>query len=125
MERIVAILAFAALLACVAAWHWFVYRRSHGRSLSPLWGAFTATAVAVLFVVAGASGYRLQGGVPFTIAAGWSGTVLWSEIWVGIGTALIAAYLWHRGLCSLRRSPWPGAPPSPGPQQKTGAPGRQ
>ena len=125
MERIGAILALAALLAFVAAWHWFVYRRSHGRSLSPLWGAFTATAVAVLFVVAGAGGYRLHGGVPFTIAAAWSGTVLWSEIWVGIGTALIAAYLWHRGLRSLRRSAWPGPPPSPSPQQKTGAPGRQ
>ena len=105
--------------------HWFVYRRSHGRSLSPLWGAFTATAVAVLFLVAGALGYRLEGGVPFAIAAAWSGTVLWSEIWVGIGAALIAAYLWHRGLRSLRRSAWPGPPPSPGPQQKTGAPGRQ
>jgi hypothetical protein len=72
--------------------------------LSPLWGAFTATAVAILFVVAGAGGYRLERGVPFTIAA-WSGTVLWSEIWGGIGVALIAIYLWRRGLRSLRRSP--------------------
>jgi len=105
MERIVAILALAALLAFVAAWHWFVYRRSHGRSLSPLWGAFTATAVAILFVVAGALGYRLERGVPFTITAAWSGTVLSSEIWVGIGAGLIAIYLWNRGLRSLRRSP--------------------
>jgi hypothetical protein len=104
MERTVAILALAAVLAFVAAWHWLLYRRSRGRTWSPLWGAFTATAVAILFVVAGALGYRLEGGVPFTIAAAWSGTVLWSEIWVGIGVALIAVYLWRRGLRSLRRS---------------------
>jgi hypothetical protein len=105
MERILAIQALAALLAFVAAWHWVLYRRARARTWSPLWGAFTATAVAMLFVVAGALGYRLEGGVPFTIAAAWSGTVLWSEIGVGIGVALIAIYLWHRGLRSLRRSP--------------------
>ena len=64
MERILAIQAMAALLAFVAAWHWVMYRRSRGRTWSPLWGAFTATAVATLFVVAGALGYRLEGGVP-------------------------------------------------------------
>jgi hypothetical protein len=105
MERILAIQALAALLACVAAWHWVMYRRSRGRTWSPLWGAFTATAVAMLFLVAGTLGYRLRGGVPFTIAGAWSGTVVWSEIWVGVAVALIAIYLWRRGLRSLRRSP--------------------
>jgi len=104
MERIVAILALVALLAFVAAWHWLLYRRSSGRTWSSLWGAFTATAVAILFVVAGALGYRLERGVPFTITAAWSGQVLWSEIWVGTGVALLAIYLWQRGLRSLRRS---------------------
>jgi hypothetical protein len=105
MERILAIQASAAVLAVVAAWHWVLYRRSRGRTWSPLWGAFTATAVAMLFLVAGALGYRLEGGVPFTIAAAWSDRVLWSEVWVGIVVALIAIYLWHRGLRALRRSP--------------------
>jgi len=105
MERIVAILALTALLAFVGAWHWFLYRRSGGRTWSPLWGAFTATAVAILFVVAGALGYRLERGVPFTIAAAWSGQVLWSQIWVGTGMAVLAIYLWRRGLRSLRRAP--------------------
>ena len=105
MERILAIQASAAVLAVVAAWHWVLYRRSRGRTWSPLWGAFTATAVAMLFLVAGALGYRLEGGVPFTIPAAWSDRVLWSEVWVGIVVALIAIYLWHRGLRALRRSP--------------------
>jgi hypothetical protein len=105
MERIVAVLALAALLVFVAASHWLLYRRSRGRTSSPLWGAFTATAVAMLFVVAGALGYRLEHGVPFTIAAAWSGKVLWSQVWVGAGVALLAIYLWRRGLRSLRRSP--------------------
>ena len=105
MERILAIQALAALLAFVAGWHRVMHRQSRGRTWSPLWGAFTATAVAMLFVVAGALGYSLEGDVPFTIGGAWSGSVLWSEIWVGIGVALIAIYLWHRALRSLRRSP--------------------
>ncbi len=103
MERTLAILALAAVLAFVAAWHWLLYRRSRGRTWSPLWGAFTATAAAILFVVSGALGYRLERGVPFTIAAAWSDTVLWSEIWLGICAGLIAIYLWRRGLRSLPR----------------------
>ena len=40
---------------------------------------------------------RLEGGLPFRTAGAWSGTVRCSEVWVGIGMALIAIYLWRDG----------------------------
>jgi hypothetical protein len=101
MERVLPILA---LVAFGVAWHWFLHKKSGGRSRSPLWGAFTATAVAILFLVAGAAGYKLSHGVPFTIGSAWTDQVIWSEIWVGAGVALIAVYLWRLGVQSLRSS---------------------
>jgi hypothetical protein len=69
---------------------------------SPLWGAFTATAVSILFIVAGGVGYKLTHGVPFTHSTEWTGQVLWSQIWVGAAAALLAVFLWRAGLRSLR-----------------------
>jgi hypothetical protein len=93
-----------SLLVLLGLWGRFLHATSAGRASSPLWGAFTATAVAILFVVAGTVGYKLDHGVPFTISTAWSGRVLWSEIWVGAGAALVAVYLWRVGLRSLRTS---------------------
>src|SRR3954451_21598709 len=101
MVRIVPLLGLAAF---VAVWHWMLHRRTRGRSGSPLWGAFTATAVSILFMVAGAVGYELTNGVPFTLSTGWRGRVLWPEIWMGLGSAAIAVYFWRIGLRSIRES---------------------
>lgn len=99
MDRVIPVLAVVAFLA---VWTFLLHKRSGGRTWSPLWGAFTATAAAILFVVAGAVGYRLNHGVPFMNRAAWSDQVIWSQIWVGIGVALIAVYLWRLGVRSLR-----------------------
>jgi hypothetical protein len=40
----------------VALWTLFLYRSSGGRMWSPLWLAFTSTALAVVFLVAGVVG---------------------------------------------------------------------
>ena len=93
---------FLAFVAVLALWQSFVYRQSGGRLRSPLWGAFTATAVALLFVVAGVVGYKLTHGVPFTHRNEWTGQVLWSQIAVGGFAALVAAFLWRAGLRSIR-----------------------
>ena len=95
-------LILLAVAAFVIGWHWFVHAKSGGRSRSPLWGAFTATFFAILFVVAGAVGYELNHGVPFTIASAWAGRVLWSQIGVGAAIAVVAVYLWRVGLRQLR-----------------------
>lgn len=93
-----------ALCAAVIAWHWFFDRKSAGGTRSPLWGAFTATLVAILFVTAGLTGYELKHGVPFTIQDAWSGRVLWAEIWVGAAVGVLAVFLWRAGLRSIRDS---------------------
>jgi hypothetical protein len=99
MERVVPLLV---IVGSITAWYWFLHKQSNGRSTSPLWGAFTATAVSILFVVAGALGYKLSHGIPFTLSTAWTGRVLWSEIWVGLGAAIIASCLWRVGLRSIR-----------------------
>jgi len=99
MKGIAIFVAFVAVLAVCQS---FLYRQSRGRMRSPLWGAFTATAVAILFVVAGVVGYKLTHGVPFTHRAEWTGQVLWSQIWVGAAAALVAGFLWRAGLRSIR-----------------------
>ena len=93
---------FVGFVAVLAVWQTFVYRQSGGRIRSPLWGAFTATAVAILFVVAGAVGYKLTHGIPFTHRNEWTGQVLWSQIAVGAVAALVAVFLWRAGLRSIR-----------------------
>lgn len=99
MQQVVAVLALVAFLA---AWQWFLYKRTGGRVWSPLWNAFSATAAAILFLVAGALGYQLTNGVPFTVRTAWSGKVIWSEIWIGTAAAVLAVFLWRLGLRSLR-----------------------
>jgi uncharacterized membrane protein YhdT len=101
MERLAIMLG---LLAVVVMWHRFMYRQSNGRTQSPLWMAFSTTTVAILFITAGATGYRLSHGIPFTVASAWSGKIIWSQIGVGAGVAVLAAYFWRLGLRSLRTS---------------------
>ena len=99
MNGIAVFVTFVAVLALCQS---LLHRQSGGRLRSPLWGAFTATAVALLFVVAGVVGYKLTHGVPFTHPSEWTGQVLWSQIWVGAAAALVAGFLWRAGLRSLR-----------------------
>ena len=100
MDRLILL----AVPVVVIGWHWFTHQETGGPRRSPLWGAFTATFVAVLFTVAGVMGYEINHGVPFTIASDWKGRVLWSEIALGAALALVAAYLWRVGLRQLQDS---------------------
>ena len=98
------VLVVVMIVAVLAAWAWFVNPGQDPRKRSPLWFAFTATAASLLYLIAGAAGYELEHGVPFTIGSAWSGTVIWSQIWIGAGLSLIACYLWRQGLRSIRSS---------------------
>ena len=100
------------VIGLLAAWSWSSHVGDHRRRRSPWFGAFTASAASILFVVAGAVGYKLSHGVPFTDSTAWTEEVLWSQIWVGIGLAVIAVPLWRAGLRSVRESisvPGPGS----------------
>ena len=99
MERAIIVLA---LLAFLAAWNLFLYKQSGRRAWSPLWMAFSATFAALLFVGAGTVGYTLDKHDRFVAGTAWSDSVIWSQVWVGLAASLVAAYLWRRGLRSLR-----------------------
>jgi hypothetical protein len=101
MDRVVSLLIVVAVLV---AWLWLVPAGARSRRQSPLWGAFTATAAAILFVTAGAVGYKLNHGLPFTVTSAWTRSVIWSQVWVSLAAALAAAPLWRVGLQSIRRS---------------------
>ena len=99
MDSVIPVLTLVALLA---AWNIFLYKRSGGRAWSPLWMAFSTTAAAVLFLVAGSIGYTLSKHDRFVDDTASAGGVIWWEIGVGLGTALLAAYFWRRGLQKIR-----------------------
>ena len=76
----------------LAAWWWFLYRFS-GRNPFPV--AFTTTAVAGLFIVAGTIGYTLSKHDRFVAGTAWSDSVIWWEVGVGLALLLLAAYFWR------------------------------
>jgi len=57
MEAAVAVVVF---VVSIAAWNFFLYKRSGGRMWNPFSMALTATATAILFVVSGSIGYTLS-----------------------------------------------------------------
>lgn len=98
-------LAALAVVAFLAAWAWFLHKRSRGRQWSPLWLAFSTTAAAALFIVAGSIGYTLSRHERFRAGSAWSETVIWWEVVVGIALVPLAVYFWRRGVHSLHRRP--------------------
>jgi hypothetical protein len=102
MDTVMLVLAVLAVPAFVVGWHWFFYQQSGGRTWSPLWIAFSTTAAAALYLVAGTIGYTLDRHQRFIAHTAWTGGVIWSEIATGLGMALVAAYFWRKGLRSLR-----------------------
>lgn len=98
MEPFVPLLIVAAFLV---TWTWFLRQRAGGRRWKPLWLAFSATALAALFLGAGTIGYILGRRTRFIAGTSWSDTVLWWEVGVGIALIPVAAYLWRRGLRTI------------------------
>ena len=65
---------------------------SRHRQWSPIWGAFTATTVSAVYLIAGFSGYQLNRRARFLAPEAWTGSVIWWQ--VAAGAALIpVAYL--------------------------------
>jgi hypothetical protein len=89
-----------ALVGFVAVWTWALYRRSGGRYWSPLWLAFSTTAVAALLIVAGTSGYTLGRSTRFVDGTGWSDAVIWWEVGAGAALLPLCWYFWRKGLRS-------------------------
>ena len=101
MDQLVAVLVIVALLV---TWELFLYKSSGGRNRSPLWLAFSTTAAAALFLVAGAIGYTLSKHARFFDGTSWSDGVIWWQVGVGLALLPLAAYFWRRGLRSITRN---------------------
>ena len=99
LDQILPVLAVVALLAGSS---WLLYVRSGGRWWSPLWLAFSATATSTMFVGAGIIGYMLSKRQRFLAGTGWSDTVIWWQIWVGLAAAVVALVFWRVGLRGIR-----------------------
>jgi len=95
MDRLLPVLT---VLASGVAWTWFLYRRSGRRMWKPLWLAFSASALALLFVVAGVIGYRLDPHDRFIAGSAWAHAVIWWEVGVGLGVLPLAAFFWRNDL---------------------------
>jgi drug/metabolite transporter (DMT)-like permease len=99
MDRVIPVLVIVVL---ALGWNLLVYKQSAGRMWNPLWIAFSLTALAVLFVGAGAIGYTLDKHDRFVAHTAWAGQVIWSEITVGFFAGLVALYFWRKGLQRIR-----------------------
>ena len=92
MEQFVAVLVIATF---IAAGTWFQYRLSKGRMWKPLWLAFSMTFAAILFVVAGLAGFRLDRRTAFFADGRWAGDILWWQCGLGVLFAVMAAVFWR------------------------------
>lgn len=96
------VLIAAGVVAFIVGWNYFAYRRS-GRPLwNPLWIAFTLTAVALVYGIAGALGYDVPRHNPFIDhPAVWVGHVVWPQVAPAAGTLLVSMFFWRQGLKRL------------------------
>jgi hypothetical protein len=99
MEAAVAVVVF---VVSIAAWNFFLYKRSGGRMWNPFSMALTATATAILFVVSGSIGYTLSRHDRFLAQTPWTDGVIWPQLWVGFAVGALAVLLWRRALRSIR-----------------------
>ena len=100
-----ALIAILALPAFVALWWFGFHKASNGRIWSPLWMAFSATAGAIIFLVAGVAGYTLNRHDRFLAGTAWVDGVIWWQVLVGLALVPLAAFLWRIGLRSLGPAP--------------------
>ena len=84
------------LVAAAVAWHRLVNRQSRGLMRSPLWMAFSLTTLAIVLIVASAIGYTLDRRARFFAGTEWNGSVIWSDVGLGVAMLLIAAFLFRK-----------------------------
>jgi hypothetical protein len=98
MEQLIPV---SVLTAVLAAWAWFLHRRSKGRIWTSLWTAFSLGALSALFILSGILGYVLSRRARFLADTTRSDTVIWWQVWVGLALVPFAMFLWRRGLRRL------------------------
>ena len=98
--------ALLGMVAFVAVVVWAAGPKRLTHSASPLQAAFTTTAAGTVFLLTGSLGYEIRkSGVLPHIQHG--DTVVWPQVWWGIGTLVVAAFFWRRALRTLGNPPEP------------------
>ena len=87
------------VIAFLAVWWGFIWKSS--RSRSPFQMAFTATAAAAFFVLAGTTGYTLGRYERIDNGTAWADGVIWWQVGVGLALLPFAVYFWRKSLRSL------------------------
>jgi hypothetical protein len=64
--------------------------------------ACSATALAALFLIAGAAGRTLSRHEAFVAGTAWTGSVIWGQVAVGVLLLMMAVWLWRRAIRSLQ-----------------------
>lgn len=96
------VVPYIVLIAAGGAWHYYFYKESGGRTHRPLWMAFSATALSIIFLAAGTTGFLLSPHDRFVSHTSWTGSIVWWELEAGLGLAILAAFLWRLGLRDLK-----------------------
>jgi hypothetical protein len=99
MDRVIPVLT---IVAFVAGWNLWLYKRSGG--WNPLWMAFSTTAAAALFLITGVIGYTLGRHERFVAHTAWAGHMIWPQILIGFLSGLMAVHFWRKGLQRMRRA---------------------
>ena len=99
------VLTVLGILAFLVGWNFFLVKRSGRPWWNPLWMAFTLTASALLYGVAGVLGYAVPWHNPFIDHPPvWVGHVVWPQVETALVVALISVPAWWLGLRGLQRS---------------------
>jgi hypothetical protein len=100
--RMTAIVIVAGFLALVLGWSYFLHQRSGRPQWNPLHVAFTLTALALLYGIAGLMGYVVPRHNPFIDhPAVWVGHVVWPQVTWALASLLASTFFWWLGLRRL------------------------
>ena len=91
------LIAVSFIAALIVGWWFLQFKLSRGRAFSAPWLAFSATAAALFFSLAGLSGYTLNKSERMVHGA-WTGSILWHQVAAGAVVGLIALYFWRKTL---------------------------
>ena len=91
------LIAVSFIAALVFGWWFLNFKVNRGRAFSAPWLAFSATAAALFFSMAGLSGYTLNKSERM-IHGAWTGSILWHQVGAGAVAGVIALYFWRRTL---------------------------
>jgi succinate dehydrogenase hydrophobic anchor subunit len=105
VETFLRYLFVGAVIAVLFTWWWHFHTWSNSprarRARSPLWLGFSASAAAMMFLIAGMIGFNLSKRARFFDGTAWADGVIWWQVASGLALLPVAIYLLRRGVREL------------------------